>query len=195
MSIEIQVVSGQELLPYIDAVAQLRMAVFREYPYLYEGSLAYEQRYLQTYINTSDCIFVLVSEGKKVIGVSTALPLTAETMALKQPFLEQHYDLNQIFYFGESVLLPRYRNQGIGVRFFAEREAHAKQLHFKYAAFCTVQRAEEHPLRPPHYQPLDDFWHKRGYTRHPELKAWFSWREVNETEESLKPMVFWLKQL
>lgn len=195
MSLEIQVVSKQALLPYVEAVAQLRMSVFREYPYLYDGSREYEQRYLQTYIDAQDCIFVLVLDGKNVIGASTALPLIAETLELKQPFLDHGYNLNEIFYFGESVLLPRYRNQGIGARFFAEREAHAKHLNFKYAAFCNVQRPEDHPLCPPQYRSLDDFWHKRGFTRHPELKAWFSWRELNETEESLKPMVFWLKQL
>ena len=58
MSLEIQVVSGQGLLPYVEAVAKLRMTVFREYPYLYDGSREYEQRYLQTYIEAQDCIFV-----------------------------------------------------------------------------------------------------------------------------------------
>ena len=45
------------------------------------------------------------------------------------------------------------------------------------------------------YVPLDDFWQKRGYTRHPELRTEYIWQDLDETEASPKPMVFWLKRL
>ena len=35
-------VSGEALVPWLDGIGKLRIAVFREYPYLYDGSLAYE---------------------------------------------------------------------------------------------------------------------------------------------------------
>jgi len=43
--------------------------------------------------------------------------------------------------------------------------------------------------------PLDAFWNRRGFVKHPELHTTFSWQDLDENEESLKPMVFWLKHL
>ena len=45
------------------------------------------------------------------------------------------------------------------------------------------------------YQPLDAFWIRRGYRHHPELHTRYHWRDLDETEESAKPMSFWLKEL
>jgi GNAT superfamily N-acetyltransferase len=94
------------------------------------------------------------------------------------------------------VLLPAYRGRGLGVRFFEERERYALELgRFTHAAFCAVERPDGHPSRPPDYVPLDAFWRRRGYTRHPELVTTYSWRDVGEAQETAKPMVFWLKAL
>ncbi len=37
---------GADIARHIDAIADLRIAVFRDWPYLYEGSREYEARYL-----------------------------------------------------------------------------------------------------------------------------------------------------
>ncbi|HZP92595.1 MAG TPA: GNAT family acetyltransferase, partial [Burkholderiales bacterium] len=126
----------------------------------------------------------------------TGLPMEAETEEVKRPFVERGYDPNRIFYFGESVLGKGYRGLGIGVRFFAEREAHARALgRFGWTCFCAVRRPADHPRRPKDYVPLDAFWNRRGYAKHPELSTTFQWREIDEAAESPKPMVFWLKRL
>jgi hypothetical protein len=82
------------------------------------------------------------------------------------------------------------------VRFFEEREAHARELGcFDFICFASVQRPADHPRRPPDYVPLDRFWTRRGYEKHPELHTTFSWRDLDEAKESPKPLVFWLKRL
>ena len=94
------------------------------------------------------------------------------------------------------MLLPGWRGLGLGVRFFAEREAYARKLaRFDWCAFCAVQRPADHRRRPADYQPLDAFWVRRGYRHHPELHTQYHWRDLDEAEESAKPMSFWLKEL
>ena len=191
-----QRLSAPTLNQYIDELAQLRMQVFRDFPYLYDGDLAYEARYLKTYIEAPDSVIVLAFDGDKVVGASTGVPLRHEMDEVKQPFLDAGLNIDEIFYCGESVLLSEYRGQGAGVAFFNHREAHAESLEgMKYSCFCAVQRPDNHPARPADYQPLDQFWRNRGYEKRSELATHFSWKEVGESEESLKPMTFWMKPL
>jgi GNAT superfamily N-acetyltransferase len=196
MTLRVERFSGKGLERYVNELARLRIEVFREFPYLYDGGLDYEQNYLRTYIGVPDSVIVIAFDGERVIGASTGLPLEAETDEVKKPFLEHRYDPKKIFYFGESVLDKAYRGKGLGVRFFEEREAHVRGLgRFEWTCFCAVQRPHDHPLRPKDYVPLDAFWNKRGYFKHPELNTKFSWREIGEKAETPKPMTFWLKQL
>jgi GNAT superfamily N-acetyltransferase len=192
--IHIKRVTGADLDDHIGELARLRIQVFRDYPYLYDGDLDYEAHYLRTYSQARGSVIVLALDVARVVGAATAVPLREETEAVQAPFIEQGYDPADVFYLGESVLLPEYRGQGIGVRFFEEREAHARALGpLRWFAFCAVERPAEDQRRPPNYRPLDRFWRNRGYRRHPVLRTAFSWKEIGESAESLKPMVFWLK--
>ena len=186
--------SGPALNYYIEDVARLRIEVFRDFPYLYDGTMEYEREYLQTYVRCPQAVVVVAFAGTEVVGASTAIPMQFEEAGFQQPFIDQGYDPARIFYCAESVLRPGFRGQGLGVRFFAEREAHARELgDFDYYCFCSVVRPQDHPLRPPGYQPLDTFWQKRGYRKHPELAAGYSWKDIDETDSTSKRLEFWLK--
>jgi len=192
--IRIERCSGAALEQYIPELARLRIEVFRDFPYLYDGDYDYEKKYLQTYIDTPESVIVLALDDDNVVGASTALPMKYETEPLKQPFIEHGYNLDEVFYCSESVLNKDYRGLGLGVRFFQQREAHAADLGgFKFITFCCVERPLDHPRRPANYVPLDKFWNKRGYFKHPELKTTYTWKDLDELEETPKPMTFWLK--
>lgn len=194
--LELQRLSGDALTQFIPELAKLRIQVFREFPYLYDGDPDYETRYLQTYIEAPESVIALAFDGDKVVGASTGIPLKYETDEVKAPFIQMNIDVDNIFYCGESVLLSQYRGKGAGVAFFEQREAHARELErYHYSCFCGVQRADDHPRRPAGFRPLDNFWRKRGYEKHPELQTTFSWKELDETHESPKPMMFWMKRL
>ncbi len=194
--LKLERLSGDKLNQYIPELARLRIQVFRDWPYLYDGDLAYEEKYLQTYIEAPDSVIVLAFDGDKVVGASTGIPLKHETEEVKAPFITAGYDVDKIFYCGESVLLPEYRGQGAGVAFFEHREEHAQQIGgFDYSCFCGVQRPDNHPRRPADYVPLDSFWRKRGYEKYDDLNTTFSWKELDETVESPKPMTFWMKKI
>ena len=193
--IRIERFSGPALAQYIPELARLRIEVFRDFPYLYDGNYEYEEKYLQTYIDTPESVIVLAFDADKVVGASTALPMKFETIEMKQPFIENGYDLDEVFYCSESVLNKNYRGLGLGVKFFEQREAHAEYLGgFKHITFCCVERPIDHPRRPKDYVPLDQFWNKRGYYKHPELRSAYSWKDLDDVEESSKPLTFWLKE-
>jgi len=199
VEIHLQRVTGADIEPFIDRVAELRIEVFREFPYLYDGDMCYERTYLRTYSESSLSLFVLARLGGPdgpIVGCSTGVPLADEDEAFAQPFERHGFDVQKIFYFGESVLQKPYRGRGVGGRFFDEREAFARSLQrFTMTAFCAVQRPADHPLRPEDDRPLDDFWRRRGYTRRPELTTTFPWKDVDEAQETQKPMVFWTRPL
>lgn len=194
MSLRLENHHGPSLAPYLDALGQLRITVFRDYPYLYDGSLEYERDYLSTYLKSPDSLVVLAFDGDRVVGATTCLPLRDEGPEFQAAFLSKGYEVAKICYFGESILLPEYRGQGIGKAFFARREAHAQTLpDMSLTTFCAVDRPTDHPLRPADYQPLDGLWQKQGYIKHPELQATFVWKEIGEASESPKTLTFWLK--
>lgn len=188
--------SDPELRAFLPDLARLRIEVFRDFPYLYDGTVEYEEKYLETYTECPESIVVLVLDGEKAVGATTGLPMDAETEEFRKPFVEAGHDPARIFYCAESVLLPAYRGRGVYPKFFAEREGHARALgRFDLCTFCCVQRSEDHPLRPADYVPLDRIWSKFGYVKHPELTTTYDWKDVDTAEETAKPMVFWLKSL
>ena len=193
--LSVQVLSGPGLKAAIPELSRLRVAVFREFPYLYAGDADYEARYLQSYLNTPESLVVLVRDGMAVVGASSALPLRAEQAELRAPWEDNGLDVNRVWYLAESVLLPEYRGRGLGVRFFEERERRGRELGYEIASFCAVERAADHPARPAGYVSLDTFWGHRGYVKRPDLVAQLPWQDLDEAGESDKRMVFWTKEL
>ena len=59
--------SGAALEPWLDGLGRLRISVFREYPYLYDGTLEYERDYLKTYARSQESLVVLVTDEKEQV--------------------------------------------------------------------------------------------------------------------------------
>lgn len=192
--IQITRLSGEAIRPCLPEVARLRIGVFREYPYLYDGSEAYERDYLQVYVEAARSVVVLAIKDGEIIGASTGLPLEEADEAFRKPFEESGIDPRDVFYFGESILKPSERGQGIGHRFFDEREAHAREHGFSVTAFCAVERQPDHPMKPADYRANDAFWNKRGYVKTPSLCAELDWKQVDEPQQEVcNSLVFWTK--
>lgn len=192
---KVAALTGADLEAHLEDVARLRIAVFRDFPYLYDGDLAYEQRYLQAYRNSARSVLIGAFEGTTLVGAATGAPMEDHASDFAAAFAGQEIALSEIFYAAESVLLPDFRGRGIGHAFFEHRESFARKMGRRYMAFCSVVRPEGHDLQPAEYRALDPFWRKRGYAPLPGAVAHFSWKDVDQPQESAKPLQFWMRAL
>lgn len=194
MTLDVRALTGAALDAALEDVARLRIAVFRDWPYLYDGDLAYERRYLAAY-HGAGAILVGAFDGVRLVGASTGTPMTDHAAEFAAPFAAVPVPLDRIFYGGESILLPEWRGQGAGHRFFDLREAHARALGATHFAFCSVIRPQDHPARPAGYRGNDAFWRKRGYAPLPGVIARFRWKDIGDAGETEKPLQFWMRAL
>lgn len=196
VSLECLRLSGSEARRYASELAELRVKVFAEFPYLYAGTEDYERGYLERYFRAERAFIFLVRDAGKPVGATTGIWAAEEEASFREPLLGYGLDPKEVFYFGESVLLPAYRGQGLGKRFFTERERYARTLpSIRWLAFAAVVRPAAHPLRPRDYKSLDGLWKAQGFIPAAELKTSYSWQDINESAESAKEMQFWLKHL
>ena len=146
------------------------------------------------FIEAPDGILVAACDGNRIVGAATASPMWAQKEEFRKPFESHGIDTSSLFYFGESVLLPDYRGQGIGHAFFDHREGQALKCGARAATFAAVIRPDDHPARPAGYVPLDRFWRKRGYAPVEGFVTELAWKEHDEAGESPKPMQYWLRR-
>ncbi len=191
--IKVRALSRAERHAALHDVAQLRIEVFRHWPYLYDGDLDYEAKYLRPYAESDRALIVGAFDGQKLVGAATGSPLLDHADDFAAAFAGA--DLGEIFYCAESVLLPDYRGHGVGHGFFDARESHARALGFKTCVFCSVIRPENHPDRPANPRSLAPFWRGRGYAPLPGVVAQFSWKDIGTDKETLKELQFWGREL
>jgi hypothetical protein len=111
MGAAIEPLTGAAIAPAIPDLARLRIAVFAEWPYLYDGDLGYEEEYLREFAGAEDAVLVAARDGSRIVGAATASPMMAQKDEVRAPFEERGIDTATLFYFGESVLLGEYRGQ------------------------------------------------------------------------------------
>ena len=193
--IDVRVLQGDQIAEHIDDVAALRLAVFRDWPYLYDGQLDYERQYVETYRDHPGALLVGAFDLGRLVGASTSTPLEDLSPEFAAPFRVLGIPRDHVLWGPESVLLPAYRGQGIGHRFFDFREDHARALGRTHVAFASIVRPVDHPMRPPNARTNDAFWHGRGYAPMEGVRVEFAWKDVGAEGETVKPLQVWMKAL
>lgn len=193
-SVQLQVLKGSEIQPYIDTLAELRLLIFREYPYLYEGNIQEERNYLKMYYQSKNSFVILALDKGKPVGTATGVPFDKTPKEFRETFAKNGIPIEGIFYSGELILLKEYRNKGLGSRLYEELE---KLVSGKYEkiAICEVIKAKKDPKQPKDYVPSDRFWSKKGFIRHPQLAMYTSWKEIGGRKKIRHTLVFSLKSI
>lgn len=197
MAIRFEVLAaGPALDRLLAPLADLRIEVFRDWPYLYHGDRDYEAWYLSRFAAAGGAVLVAVFDGDTLVGASTGLPLAGEHTDLAAPLADAGFSVGRLYYGAETILRRRYRGQGLYRGFFRRREAHAVALGaFDHLVFCGVVRPDDHPLRPAGAATLDPVWERFGYTRMAGVVGSFPWKDIGQDRETAKPMQFWIRPL
>lgn len=190
-----QLLTGPKIAGALDALATLRLAIFREYPYLYQGRREDELDYLGRYAVAEDACVLLASDGAAVIGAVTGMPLIHEDAELRAAVAGTGLPLDSLYYVGELLLLPAYRKAGRGQRLLAQLERYVCSLgRYRTLTCATVERPAGHPLRPPDFIPITRFLARTGFVRLPGATASFAWCETDGIKRE-HGMQFWIKEL
>jgi GNAT superfamily N-acetyltransferase len=196
MTVSVRSLTNQtERRAAIPALSALRIEVFRDWPYLYDGSAEYEAEYLAEFIGEASSVLVIAEDDGAIIGAATASPMTGQKREFQAPLINGGIDVERLFYFGESVLLSGYRGHGIGHKFFDAREQAARAAGANATAFCAVVRPDNHPLKPQEPRDLHPFWRARGYQPIDGLTGILGWKELDQPGESEHQMQFWMRSL
>jgi GNAT superfamily N-acetyltransferase len=188
-----KVLQGNEIKDYVDELGRFRMEIFKEFPYLYEGSLEYERKYLSRYAGSSESVLILMKDARGLMGACTGIPLHDEDTDFVRPF--QEVDIEEIFYIGEVMVRADSRGKGLGTNLLSKMLDLITGSRFKIVCFYTVDRGTSHPLRPHNYKSPVRLWKKFGFVKDPEKLVYFRWKDLGNSIETDKPMNVWIKKL
>ena len=185
-----QIIRGQEIEYHIDHLGSFRMEIFRDYPYLYDGSIEHERVYLSRYSRNPESFLIILQDARGIIGACTGTPLTGEDSEFQNAFAGE--DKDEIYYIGEVMLRADSRGQGLGSRLLSTALSLINLERFRIISLCTVDRGLNHPRRPGNYCPPDYLWTKYGFVKSNNLLAYLAWKDIGHEVETQKPMNIWL---
>jgi len=190
-----KVLSGPDAREYFEDIAQIRISLFSEYPYLYEGTIEHEKEYLETYFKSSCALILLVFDGQKIVGFSNSIALSEESEEMKTPFIEHKLNLSEYLYIGEVMIYKPYRNKKILRKFLEFHENTALTQGYSHMIFMTVERPDNHPARPDNHRLLDPVWKHFGYQQIPGLQIHFMWPQVDTNQDTENTLAIWQKNI
>lgn len=191
-----KLLAGAAIADVLDEVATLRLEIFQEYPYLYQGRREDERKYLGTYAATPDACVILAYDGDAVIGAVAGMPLIHEDVQVLDAFAAgTAFPPDEAYYVGELLFRPAYRNGGLGQKLLARLESHIHSLgRYRSLTCATVERPDDHPLLPHDYINISKFLARTGFARLSGVTTSFTWREIDGVKRD-HPMQFWIKPI
>lgn len=155
----------------ITQLAHMRATYFKEYPYLYDGSLDYEENYLGEYKEKAIDGYLVQAfheknSEKKLVGILTGCGFCSDIEIVRDGaklFEEKNISTQDRYYLGEAIIIPEYQHKKILPRMLYKLGQKVIQLQ-KYTSLCflTVIREENDARKPEGYKSTDQLWGKLG---------------------------------
>jgi GNAT superfamily N-acetyltransferase len=191
-----EMIRGHQFESYIDVIADLRIEIFKEYPYLYDGDKATEVDYLKSYSASRSSILVLASDQGRIVGAVTGIPIAEMDAQFLVPFVENHFSVMSIFYLGEMLLLKEYRGKGTGYAMYKMFEDLVRSdQRYEQIAIAEVVRDKSDLRMPENYVPVSKLWEKLGYIQRPEILMQAPYKEIDSIGKVPHSLVFSFKDL
>ncbi len=191
---------GAAIRPYVRDVAALRLEGFRAFPYLYEGTMAYEESYLAAYADAPRSMLIRVLAEGQLAAVATATPLCSSSEIVAEGperFRRAGLDPTTFYYYAEILVKPAYRRRGIAEAIYRERERLAVEWGYENLCLAIVVRPDDHPLRPATYKSPEHIWRRDGFVK-TAIEFAYHWPTIfpdGSVRDVANPMVFWTKRL
>jgi GNAT superfamily N-acetyltransferase len=187
-----QILRGSEIQHYIDQLGRFRIQIFREYPYLCDGSIEYERTYLDRYSRSPNSLLLILQDVLGIVGACTGIPLVDEDPEFQNAFVGENKE--EIYYIGEVMLRADSRGKKLGSRLMSTALDLIDSNQFKKISLCTVDRGLSHPREPLGYSPPDYLWKKYGLEKSGNLMAGQDWKDIGQDVETRKPLSIWFRQ-
>ncbi len=196
----IKILTQEEIKPLIPFVAQARITVFRDYPYLYEGNVDDEMNDLDKYAQHSHSALAIAYHQDVPVGFLCGSDFIHYSPMFENPiidiFKEEGLEPEKHYYFADIILLAEHRRKGLSPKLFATLESYAQSKGYKSTCFVTEYH-HNHPLKPKNHRSLVPLWNNLGYNKSPIL-AYASW-PTHQADGTVKtqqhPLIFWFKKL
>lgn len=187
--------TGTVIAGTLDTLASLRLEIFREYPYLYDGRREDELDYLKSYAEAPDACVILAYDEGTVVGAATGMPFIHEGAQMLAALAGSQYSVDYLYYVGEMLFYPAFRNKGLGLQLLDQLEQHIRSLgSYRHLVCTTVERPDAHPLQPVGYIPITRFLARTWFDLLPGVTTSVAWRETDGVRRD-HPMQFWVKEL
>ena len=187
-----QILRGSEIKDCIDRLGGFRIQIFREYPYLYDGSIEYERTYLSRYSMAPESLCLILEDALGIVGACTGIPLAREDSEFQNAFVGENKE--EVYYIGEVMLRADSRGKKLGSSLMSTALDLIDSNKFKKISLCTVDRGLNHPREPLSYSPPDYLWKKYGFEKSGNLMAYLDWKDVGQDVETRKPLNIWFRQ-
>jgi hypothetical protein len=152
-----KIITAPQLSEYLSLVKEMRVRYYKQYPYLYTSPSVVKED-VSYYNNSSSSVLILEYQHSKLIGLIIGLPLK-DFKAQQIDFLGAYQKMNpdlkrdQTFYISELSVMPgndEYKAFQFLIR--ALEQYLKSRTHFSALSVMAVERQDNHPLQPSHYQ-------------------------------------------
>jgi phytanoyl-CoA hydroxylase len=194
----IELFSGDSFKEYIPFIARMRCEAYREYPYLYEGTLAQEEAYLTWLSRLKHTGIAIAFFNNTPIGFlsgTSLLDFDEHFSGAAALFNKEGLDAATYYYFTDVIIEPEHQGNGLSKKLFDLFESHSHLLGYTNACFVT-EAHERHPLKPTDYRDLSPLWTRFGYKKS-SMYSVISWDTIGVgglSTQQEHQLQYWIKR-